>query len=176
MHEKLNALVQQVYPDYSAAGVMRAPLVKVTIGDYLYRMPGFLENVNITVDNNYPWEINLRKDLAQLPQVVDVNITFKPILNELPSRNATIIGRPNKVTNYINTPTQNEYTSLPEAEGEVLPSGQTRSDNKIARQNRRQERQIQRFNNRNERKDNRKQKKVTKDFINNIPPVDPRIF
>jgi hypothetical protein len=163
MHEKLNALVQQVYPDYSAAGVMRAPLVKVTIGDYLYRMPGFLESVNITVDNNYPWEINLRKDLAQLPQVVDVNITFKPILNELPSRSATIIGKPNKVTDYINTPTQDEYTPLPEAEGEVLSSRQTRSDNKIARQNRRQERQIERFNNKNERKNNRNQNQVTID-------------
>jgi hypothetical protein len=173
MHEKLNALVQQVYPDYSAAGVMRAPLVKVTIGDYLYRMPGFLENVNITVDNNYPWEINLRKDLAQLPQVVDVNITFKPILNELPSRNATIIGKPNKVADYINTPTQDEYTPLPEAEGEVLSSRQTRSDNKIARQNRRQERQIERFNNRNERKDNRRRQEPTNEIISS--PIDVNI-
>jgi len=176
MHEKLNALVQQVYPDYSAAGVMRAPLVKVTIGDYLYRMPGFLESVNITVDNNYPWEINLTKDLAQLPQVVDVNITFKPILNELPSRSATIIGKPNLVSNWIDTVSKNEYTSLPIEEGQVLSREEQRANNKKARQSRKEERVNQRTDRRNERKDNRDQKKITKDFINNIPPVDPRIF
>lgn len=175
MHEKLNSLVQQVYPDYSAAGVMRAPLVKVTIGDYLYRMPGFLESVNITVDNGYPWEINLRKDLAQLPQVVDVNIAFKPILNELPSRSATIIGKPNKISNFINTVIQNEYTSIPEAEGQTLSRQQIRADNKIARQNRRQEKQIRRSDERIERKENRAARKTVKDFINNIPTVDPRI-
>jgi hypothetical protein len=49
-------------------------------------MPGLLENVNITVDNGTPWEINLDGDLAQLPQVVDVSVSFKPILSELPRR------------------------------------------------------------------------------------------
>ena len=88
MYNRLNALVSQVYPDYSSNGFMRAPLVKITIGDYLYRMPGLLENVNITVDNGTPWEINLdnKEDLAQLPQVVDVSVSFKPILSELPRR------------------------------------------------------------------------------------------
>jgi hypothetical protein len=41
----------------------------MTIGDYLHRVPGFLESVNITVDNNSPWEVNLEKsqtgDIAQ---------------------------------------------------------------------------------------------------------------
>lgn len=89
MYNRLNALVSQVYPDYSSkSSFMRAPLVKITIGDYMKRMPGFLESVNITVDNRYPWEINLYNldNLAQLPQVVDVSISFKPILNELPSK------------------------------------------------------------------------------------------
>jgi len=67
---------------------MRAPVVRVTIGDYLYRVPGFIESINLTVDNNTPWEINLdgNKDLAQLPQVVDVAVTFRPILDVLPKR------------------------------------------------------------------------------------------
>jgi hypothetical protein len=89
MYNRINALMSQVYPDYSAKGFMRAPLVKITIGDYLYRMPGFLESVNITVDNGTPWEINLDNDLAQLPQVVDISVSFKPILDELPKRLTT---------------------------------------------------------------------------------------
>jgi len=88
MYNRLNALISQVYPDYSNNGIMRAPIVRITIGDYLYRMPGFLESVNITVDNGSPWEINLYEDpdLAQLPQVVDVSVSFKPIFEFLPQR------------------------------------------------------------------------------------------
>jgi hypothetical protein len=92
MYNRLNALMGQVYPDYSPGqGIMRAPVVRVTIGDYLYRVPGFIENVNLTVDNNMPWEINLDGDLAQLPQVVDVAITFRPILDVLPKRPQTVV-------------------------------------------------------------------------------------
>jgi len=56
----------------------------------LYRVPGFLENVNISVANDYPWEINLEKsqagDVAQLPQVIDIAVSFKPIFDILPRR------------------------------------------------------------------------------------------
>jgi len=105
IYSKLNQLISQVYPDYSPnTNVMRAPLVKVTIGDYLYRVPGFLESVNITADNNTSWEINLEGDSApfndisdhqeldnskkvqQLPHMIEVAISFKPILNILPKR------------------------------------------------------------------------------------------
>jgi hypothetical protein len=93
MYNRINNLVSQVYPDYSPnQGIMRAPVVRLTIGDYLYRVPGFLESVNITVDNNYPWEVNLEKsqtgDIAQLPQVIDVSISFKPIHDILPKRSS----------------------------------------------------------------------------------------
>lgn len=90
MYNRLNALVSQVYPDYSYNGIMRAPLVKITIGDYIYRTPGFLESVNITVDNGTPWEIGSVEDKSlQLPQVIDVAVSFRPILDELPRRLGT---------------------------------------------------------------------------------------
>lgn len=92
MYNRLNTLISQVYPDYSRPGnIMRAPIVRLTIGDYFYRVPGFLESVNITVDNGSPWEINLDGDLAQLPQVVNVSVSFKPILDELPRRTSTVL-------------------------------------------------------------------------------------
>lgn len=91
LYNKVNSLISQVYPDYSPKqGIMRAPVIRMTIGDYLYRVPGFLESVNVTVDNNYPWEINLEKsevgDIAQLPQVLDIAVSFKPIMDVLPKR------------------------------------------------------------------------------------------
>lgn len=92
MYRKLNALISQVYPDYSPEyNLMRGNVVKLTIGDYLYRIPGFLENVNVTIDNsNTPWEIVLGEyeetDVRQLPHMVTVQCTFKPIFDILPRR------------------------------------------------------------------------------------------
>ena len=92
LYTKLNNLVSQVYPDYSpTSNLMRGNVVKLTIGDYIYRMPGFLENVNITIDNsNTPWEIKLKgaieTDVAELPHMVTVSCTFKPIMDILPRK------------------------------------------------------------------------------------------
>ena len=86
LYIKLNRLVSQVYPDYSINNYMRAPMVKLTIGDYVSRMPGFLESVNITIDGTTSWEINNNK---QLPHVLDVSISFKPIYDTLPKRSTT---------------------------------------------------------------------------------------
>ena len=117
LYNKLNYLISQVYPDYSSSGIMRAPLVKVTIGDYLYRVPGFLETVNITVDNNYPWEIfsDRINKIAQLPKVLDINISFKPIHNKLPQR---MIGKTgmaliaNNPIDYITTSEPYKYANM----------------------------------------------------------------
>ena len=91
LYIKLNHLISQLYPDYApGTNVMRGNVVKLTIGDYLYRVPGFLENVNVTIDNsNTPWEIVLRDtetEVAQLPHFVTVACTFHPIMDFLPRR------------------------------------------------------------------------------------------
>jgi hypothetical protein len=91
LYRKLTSLASQIYPDYSETGIMRAPLVKLTVGDYVYRQPGFLQNVTIAFQNDYPWEIALDKtgddsDMYELPQILNVNCTFKVIHNFLPQR------------------------------------------------------------------------------------------
>jgi hypothetical protein len=84
LYSKLNALVSQVYPDYSpSTKFMRAPIVRVTVGNYIYRMAGVLDSVNVTVANDATWEIDADN---QLPMYLDVQVSFKPIMNELPQR------------------------------------------------------------------------------------------
>ena len=131
LYNKLNMLMGQVYPDYSPTqGIMRSSLVRVTIGDYLYRVPGFLESVNFTIGDNTPWEINLEDDrsgnIAQLPQVVDVSVSFKPILDVLPRRANTIsttavrVDTENSVTTETETITSNVsplIANIPQAQG-----------------------------------------------------------
>lgn len=91
LYRKLNHLISQVYPDYSpVSNFMRGNVVKLTIGDYLYRVPGFLNNVNVNLNTDVGWEIALNEyddsDVAQAPFVVNINCSFSPILDILPRR------------------------------------------------------------------------------------------
>ena len=57
IYKKLNLLLSTLYPDYSSAGFMRGNIPKLTIGDLFVRTPGILTGLNLTVDDNNPWEI-----------------------------------------------------------------------------------------------------------------------
>ena len=57
LYQKLNFLASSLHPDYSSGGFMRGNLHKLTIGEWFYRTPGILKSMNISIDNNYPWEI-----------------------------------------------------------------------------------------------------------------------
>jgi len=119
LYQKLNYIVSSLYPDYQkGTGFMRGNLHQLTIGEYFYRTPGIITSMNISVDDNYPWEIkytepetdnnlnspdqfsdpsnnfngtpkfqesNSDADMMELPQVLNVQVSFKPILNELPA-------------------------------------------------------------------------------------------
>jgi hypothetical protein len=94
-YQKLNYLISQVYPDYNKfTNFMTSPLIRLTIGDYLHRVHGFLESVNVTIDQNNSWEID---DGDQLPHTLDVAISFKPILNQLPRRGRGMNDVPNLI-------------------------------------------------------------------------------
>ena len=97
LYRKLNYLASQLYPDYDTfnknTGFMRAPLTKLTIGDYVVSQPGFLTSINITVPDESPWEIKAgysgtgtENDVYQLPHVLEVSCQFTPIHNFLPRR------------------------------------------------------------------------------------------
>jgi hypothetical protein len=97
IYRKLNYLVSQIYPAYSdfssptGNGFMRAPLMKLTIGDYISDQPGFITSIGITVPNDSPWEtvqdpIAKDKDMYQLPHVLNLNVQFTPIHNFLARR------------------------------------------------------------------------------------------
>lgn len=89
IYDKLNLLISQIYPDYGDNSFMRTPVVKMTIGDYLYRQPGFLNSLNVDIETNYPWEIyqeNRMIQRIQLPQVLSVDCGFTPVHDFLPRR------------------------------------------------------------------------------------------
>jgi hypothetical protein len=141
-----------VYPDYSDSGVMRTSVTRVTVGDYLYRVPGFIESVNITVNQDSSWET---KEGYQLPHYLDVQIAFKPIHETMPTRvngdniqNAIIYNRKDPPVNGPDPLNGNFYDTDPIRESEKAvrrrKRKQLRDNNKAARQIRRDDRREQR--------------------------------
>ena len=90
LYQKMVMLASSTAPTYSA-NFMRGTLVKLTVGDYVYALPGFLEQVNYTWQTDYPWEIAFQNpegdaddDMQELPHILDCQVNFKPIHNFTP--------------------------------------------------------------------------------------------
>ena len=95
--QKLNFLVSGLYPDYTENGYMRGNLTRFTLGEYFYRTPGIITNLNITVEQDYSWEIKMRQregveedKQMELPQICSISLTFIPILDKLPKKGTRV--------------------------------------------------------------------------------------
>jgi len=107
MYRKLNYLASTLAPSYQSSGFMRGNLIKMTMGWYLYDVPGFFQSFNITVPEDSPYEINVSggtfnessqkynddDSVGELPLVINVDATFIPIHNFLVSKVANSEGK-----------------------------------------------------------------------------------
>jgi hypothetical protein len=119
MYQKLNFLMSNLMPDYEN-NLMRGPLVRMTIGNYIDAQLCKLDSVSYTIPQDSPWEIAMDEPEGGekyliLPHVIEVQLSFTPIgseskaHNELQSKSQTIshIAQNNTgdiVTQYINSP------------------------------------------------------------------------
>ena len=92
MWQKLNYLYSNTMPDYSN-NVMRAPYMKLTLGNYMYRQPGIIKNLTYSIGSDSPWEIAIDDPengagdkLYELPHVMTIQMTFAPIHDFLPRK------------------------------------------------------------------------------------------
>ena len=147
LYEKLNLLAGQTAPSYASSGMfMRGTMTEVTIGDYLSKQKGFIQDVSFSWQVDYPWEINLydAPNLPIVPHLLDVNIQFIPIHDFNVKSNIDIQGmesyfgskKVNKPTNANNETAepsveagQGEFGTSPDtgrdfsAEGGINPAG-----------------------------------------------------
>jgi hypothetical protein len=88
IYQKMVYLASATAPTYASGGqFMRGTLTKITVGDYIYELPGVLNSVNYNWNQDYPWEIamlepeNTGEDNfeQELPMVMDCSIDFTPI-------------------------------------------------------------------------------------------------
>ena len=96
MWQKLNYLYSNTMPDYGQNNVMRAPYMRLTLGDYMFRQPGIIKNMTYTIGNDSPWEIAIDEpetggNLYELPHVMTIQMTFAPIHDFVPRKFPTIL-------------------------------------------------------------------------------------
>jgi len=100
VYKKLNYLKSSLTPNYGTNGYMKGNIHQLTLGGYFYEVPGIIDSVNYTIPNESPWEIAIPSDntereaeggitfrnpeVKELPLIVDVSISFKPIYDFLP--------------------------------------------------------------------------------------------
>ena len=116
MYQKLNYLMSNMMGDYNK-GIMRGPMSKMTVGNWLDRQPGVITSLTYKVANDSPWEIAMDEtedgESAKrliLPHIVEVSMTFLPIgtqhqgENLLPQRaaNQSNIAQNENDTQFIN--------------------------------------------------------------------------
>lgn len=98
MYKKLSQLASNTAPNYNANGFMQGPLVTLTVGGYIKRMPGYIENLSFDWSEEYTWEIarlqngDADPNIAQLPHIIKVSsFSFIPIPKYLPQQGARFI-------------------------------------------------------------------------------------
>jgi hypothetical protein len=83
MYSKLNYLMANLMPDYKD-NIMRGPLTRITVGNYLDAQLGKLDSLSYTIPNDSPWEIAIDEPEGGiqkliLPHIIEVSMNFTPI-------------------------------------------------------------------------------------------------
>jgi len=99
MYKKLNYLASIMMPDYNQAGLMRGSMVKLTVGDYIKDLPGFIGGFTYAFNDAAPFEIGIDgrgirdPEIPQVPHMIDVqSFSFKPVHNFIAERNTSVSG------------------------------------------------------------------------------------
>ncbi len=87
IYQKMVYLASSTAPTYTDNGqFMRGTIVKMTVGDYVYELPGVMNSVTYNWNADYPWEIAMTEPegigdttMQELPMVMDCSIDFTPI-------------------------------------------------------------------------------------------------
>ncbi len=94
-YQKLNYLVSNLAPDYSSEGYMAGSLVTLTMGNWCFELPGFIEQLSLDIPEESPWEIGIddkgerdnEEGIMQLPHIIKVTgFSFQPIHTFRPAK------------------------------------------------------------------------------------------
>jgi hypothetical protein len=100
LYEKLNRLAGTTAPTYQNGLFLQGVFSKITIGDYIQKLPGFFTSVAFAWQTAYPWEIGNTETGAQIdsiprvPHILDVTVNFQPVHDFTPQYDKAFFGFP----------------------------------------------------------------------------------
>ena len=115
-YRKLNFLVSNAFPDYTAAGYMAGPLIQLTMGGWCYELPGFIQSINLDIPQESPWEIGIDtkgkfdRSVKEMPHICNVSMQFIPIHKFRPQKQHNTYTEDNQ--NEIGTYGKERYIQL----------------------------------------------------------------
>ena len=105
MYKKLNYLASTLAPDYSGNGYMKGNLVQLTVGGYFYEQPGFITAMNLSIQDDTPYEIGINdvggsdNSVKELPMIIRVDgFSFTPIHNFRPQKQTLTFSSNDSIT------------------------------------------------------------------------------
>jgi hypothetical protein len=101
MYQKLNFLMSNLMPDYSSDNLMRGPLVRMTIGNYIDGQLAKLDDVSYRIPQDSPWEIAINDTELILPHIIEVTLSFTPIGSQTRDQNLIASKTPGNTTSHI---------------------------------------------------------------------------
>ena len=85
LYAKIDTLASSTAPTYNQAGFMRGTLAKMSVGGYVKNLPGFIEKVDFSVNQDDQWDIGSSFTNGEsMPMSLDCTINFKPIHTFIP--------------------------------------------------------------------------------------------
>ena len=105
MYKKLNFLASTLAPNYGSNGYMSGTIISLTVGGYIYEVPGTLSSITLSPPQESPWEIGVSykgkyddkvgsyeqrnsswdHSVKELPMIIKVTgFKFTPIHNFVP--------------------------------------------------------------------------------------------
>jgi hypothetical protein len=114
LYNKLNYLMSTFTPDYTSQNKMRGNIAMLTVGDYIYRQPGIFTDIKLSGFLEGSWETG-RNDNGtsngqyELPRMLKVGLSFKPIHTFLPRRNYAFKNDVSKFPAAFITPDKRAY-------------------------------------------------------------------
>ena len=101
LYDKITYLASTTAPTYATNGqFMRGTLTELTVGDYVYNLPGYISSITYTWEQDYPWDIALENvegnskrnrdiNARELPMILNCSIEFVPIHKFTPQTGKT---------------------------------------------------------------------------------------
>ncbi len=124
IYQKLNYLMGNLMPDYKEGLIMRGPLVRMTVGNWIDGQVGILNSLSYTIPQDSPWEIAVNEPvggekLLILPHVIEVQMTFTPIGSQ--TKGSNLITGKSETTSHI-AQNINDYQYITGSIQQALPA------------------------------------------------------